>query len=75
MLQQLFTLDGLGIVFRLRVVLCVLGLIVYILSPWDIMSEAAFGFVGLIDDLCIALLLFIYATVAFRQVMASRQNA
>ena len=38
----------------------------YLLSPFDIVPEAAFGVIGLLDDLVIVALFLIYASILFR---------
>uniref|UniRef100_A0A914UJ22 E3 ubiquitin-protein ligase RNF170 n=1 Tax=Plectus sambesii TaxID=2011161 RepID=A0A914UJ22_9BILA len=72
MLRRLFSLEGLMWVFRLRVLLCMVGLVVYVLSPLDVIPEAIFGLFGILDDIFVAFVLLLYASVAFRQVMANR---
>ena len=73
LLRRLFSLEGLMWVFRLRVMLCIGGLVVYVLSPFDIIPETIFGLFGILDDIFVAFVLLLYATVAFRQVMANRE--
>ena len=38
----------------------------YLLSPFDIVPEAAFGIFGLLDDLVIVALFLIYASILYR---------
>jgi RING finger protein 170 len=42
----------------------------YLLSPFDIIPEAAFGLIGLLDDLVIVAMFLIYASVLFRNLVA-----
>lgn len=56
--------------FRIRVFLCLFGMAVYILSPFDILPEAAFGVLGMVDDVFIAFVVLVYATILFRQLLA-----
>lgn len=45
----------------------------YVLSPLDIVPEAAFGLLGLFDDLFIVLLFLLYLSAAYRQLMGQGQ--
>ena len=63
--------EGLNLAFQLRVmILCVVWLL-YLVSPVDLLPEAVFGVVGLIDDLLVFVLVAMYVTFFFRQVMAN----
>lgn len=44
----------------------------YLISPLDMIPEAVFGFLGLLDDLFVIFLLAIYVTVIYRRFLASR---
>jgi len=61
--------DGFTMAFQLRIVVLVLFWVLYLLSPLDLVPEAAFGFVGLLDDIVIFLFLSMYLTTIFRAVM------
>ncbi|KAK6055257.1 zinc finger, C3HC4 type [Cooperia oncophora] len=71
-IRSLFDFNGLMIMFRLRVVFIALGIFAYVLSPFDIIPESAYGLIGLIDDLFVAVLLLVYIAIAIRHVMARR---
>ena len=58
--------------FRLRIVLCFCIALLYCISPLDIIPEAAFGFLGLIDDFFILLLFAIYLSVMYRRYIAAQ---
>jgi len=45
--------------------------LLYLLSPLDLIPEAVFGIVGLLDDLVLFLLISMYLTFFFRQIMAN----
>jgi len=45
--------------------------LLYLLSPLDLIPEAVFGLVGLLDDLVIFILISMYLTFFFRQIMAN----
>ena len=58
--------------FRLRIVLCLIAVIAYLLSPLDILPEALFGVIGFLDDVFILLLVLVYVTIIYRQIVAER---
>ncbi|MFH4975114.1 hypothetical protein AB6A40_001823 [Gnathostoma spinigerum] len=70
MLRTMVSINGIIWMFRIRVLLCLLAVVVYILSPFDILPEAVFGILGMADDLFITFVVLIYATILFRQFMA-----
>ncbi len=65
-------------VFLLRAVLMLVGLLLYVISPFDLIPEAVFGAIGLIDDLLIiVIVLFVLANtfyVAYSRHQAGLQN-
>ena len=67
-------MSGLMWMFRLRVVLLVLGALLYLVSPLDILPESAFGVLGFLDDIFIFLLLAVYISIFYRQVIAARAD-
>ena len=60
--------------FRLRIILCLVAVLVYLLSPLDILPEAVLGIIGLLDDIFIILLVLVYVTIIYRQIIAERAN-
>lgn len=72
MSSEFFSVGGLVYMFRIRVVLCFLAAIMYLISPLDFIPEAVFGLLGLFDDIFVILLLAIYITIIYRQFLASR---
>ena len=40
--------------------------LLYLLSPFDIIPEAAFGLIGILDDLVIITLFLLYASILYR---------
>ncbi|KAL3994603.1 hypothetical protein ACH3XW_22380 [Acanthocheilonema viteae] len=70
MFRAVVSVNGLMFMFRIRVFLCLFGMAVYILSPFDILPEAAFGVLGIVDDIFIAFVVLVYATILFRQLLA-----
>ena len=67
----LFSGEGLHLAFQLRVGVLAVVWLVYLLSPLDLLPEAVFGLIGLIDDLVIFLLISMYLTFFFRQIMSN----
>jgi len=72
LLREFFSVGGLVIMFRARIVLCVVAIVVYLVSPLDILPEAVLGLLGLLDDLFVLLLVLVYMTIIYRQVVAQR---
>lgn len=58
--------------FRLRIFLCFLAALVYLISPLDMIPEAVFGLLGLLDDLFVLVLLGVYMTLIYRRFLAER---
>lgn len=72
---EFFSVGGLIWMFRLRVLVCFGAALLYFISPLDIIPEAMFGIFGLLDDLFILLLLAIYISIIYRQVVQNRAGA
>ncbi|XP_077549004.1 E3 ubiquitin-protein ligase RNF170-like isoform X2 [Haemaphysalis longicornis] len=70
--SEFFSVGGIMYMFRLRIVLCFVAAIMYLVSPLDMIPEAVFGILGLLDDLFVVLLLAIYVTVIYRRFLAAR---
>jgi RING finger protein 170 len=47
----------------------------YVLSPFDIIPEAAFGLLGYVDDILVVFLLVIYATMIYRQAVINNASS
>jgi RING finger protein 170 len=71
---QFFSLTGIIAMFRLRVLMCVTVAFIYILSPLDILPEAIFGIVGMLDDAFVVLMFAMYISLAYRQFIAGGNN-
>lgn len=71
-MSEFFTVGGLVFMFRLRIVVVFLAALLYFISPLDIIPEAVFGIFGFLDDLFIVLLLAIYVSLIYRNVVAQR---
>ncbi|MFN9904821.1 MAG: DUF1232 domain-containing protein [bacterium] len=56
--------------FQLRIIILAVFFFLYLLSPLDLVPEAIFGLLGLLDDMVIFLLLSMYLTTIFRNLMA-----
>lgn len=69
---EFFTVGGLVLVFRLRIIIFLVIGFLYLISPLDLIPEAAFGFLGLIDDLFVLFLLAIYVSLLYRQFVQQR---
>lgn len=71
LVHYLFSGEGLHLAFQLRVAVLVAVWLLYLLSPLDLIPEAVFGLVGLLDDLVIFFLIAMYLTFFFRQIVAN----
>lgn len=74
-MSDFFTVGGLVFMFRLRILVCFLAAFFYFISPLDIIPEAIFGIFGFLDDLFIVLLLAIYVSLIYRNVVRDRATA
>ncbi|XP_029842835.2 E3 ubiquitin-protein ligase RNF170 [Ixodes scapularis] len=70
--SEFFSVGGIMYMFRLRIVLCFVAAVMYLISPLDMIPEAIFGILGLLDDVFVVLLLAIYVTVIYRRFLATR---
>lgn len=70
--RELFSVGGLVFMFRVRIFLCLAAIVIYLVSPLDIIPEAIFGFIGLLDDVFILLLVLVYMTIIYRQIVTER---
>ena len=59
--------------WRLRIAVMLVCMVLYLLSSFDLLPEAALGVIGLLDDLMILLIILVYCTIMYRQVVANRQ--
>ena len=73
-IREVFTLGGLIWIFRLRIFVCFIAALLYFISPLDLIPEAAFGFLGLLDDFFILFMLGIYVTIIYRRALAARAS-
>ncbi|GFO03188.1 E3 ubiquitin-protein ligase rnf170 [Plakobranchus ocellatus] len=70
--HEFFSVGGLMWMFRFRIGILVLAAFLYLISPLDILPEAVFGIIGFLDDIFIILLLAIYISIIYRQVITAR---
>ncbi|XP_075047058.1 E3 ubiquitin-protein ligase RNF170-like isoform X1 [Mixophyes fleayi] len=70
--REMFSVGGLFRMFRIRIVLCLLGAFFYLVSPLDIIPEALFGILGFMDDVFVIFLLLIYISIMYREVVTQR---
>ena len=62
----IWTGEGLTWLFRLRIYTLGAMAGVYLLSPFDIVPEAVFGIIGILDDIIILALFLLYAGILYR---------
>ncbi|XP_073448167.1 E3 ubiquitin-protein ligase RNF170-like [Aquarana catesbeiana] len=70
--REMFSVGGLFWMFRIRIVVCLLGAFFYLVSPLDIIPEAVFGILGFMDDFFVLFLLLIYISIMYREVVTQR---
>lgn len=70
--REIFSMGGLFWMFRIRILLCLVGALTYLVSPLDFIPEALFGLLGFMDDFFVILLLFIYISIMYREVVTQR---
>lgn len=72
--REMFSVGGLFWMFRIRILLCLLGAFFYLISPLDFVPEALFGILGFLDDFFVIFLLLIYISIMYREVITQRLN-
>ena len=58
--------------FRVRFVVSVFAALAYFIIPFDIINDAAYGFIGFIDDAVVFVLMAVYISCIYRQVVEAR---
>ncbi|XP_074642116.1 E3 ubiquitin-protein ligase RNF170-like isoform X2 [Tubulanus polymorphus] len=71
---EFFTWNGLLLVFRVRIIICFVAVLLYFVTPFDIIPEAAFGIFGFLDDFFILFMLAIYISIIYRQAVEERAH-
>lgn len=71
-LWECTTIDGIAAVFRIKIALGILIGVIYVFLPLDIIPEAVFGILGLLDDLFVIFVILIYVTIVYRNIIANR---
>ncbi|XP_058905127.1 E3 ubiquitin-protein ligase RNF170 isoform X1 [Kogia breviceps] len=72
--REVFSVGGLFWMFRIRIILCLMGAFFYLISPLDFVPEALFGILGFLDDFFVVFLLLIYISIMYREVVTQRLN-
>lgn len=72
-INELFSMEGLNLWYRIRFGFMILMALCYFVSPLDIIPEALFGLFGLLDDVLVILFLAIYMCSLYRQIVANRR--
>ena len=70
--SEFFSVGGLVLMFRLRVLVLFAAALLYFISPLDIIPEAVFGVLGFLDDIFILILLAVYISIMYRQFVVQR---
>ena len=58
--------------WRVRIILLLVLAVAYLLSPLDILPEAVFGFLGLLDDVVVIATLLVMLTIVYRATVIER---
>ena len=69
-LRSMLLVNFTMVMFRIRVLICLMGIFFYILLPIDILPEAVFGIFGFMDDLFISIALLARVVLIFRRLIA-----
>ena len=71
-----FIWSGEGITWLFRLRIFILGAMagVYLLSPFDIVPEAVFGLIGILDDIIVLALFALYAGILYRNFVVDNGN-
>ncbi len=72
LLRGLFSLDGMLLMFRLRIILLLSMAAFYVVSPLDLLPESLVGVLGFLDDIVIFIVILVYLTVIYRTYMAQQ---
>ena len=70
--RELFTIRGLVIIRRLHLLLILVLIVVYLVSPLDLLPEAVFGVLGLLDDVIIIVGTLVYISLVYRALIAGQ---
>ncbi|KAH6759332.1 E3 ubiquitin-protein ligase RNF170-like protein [Perilla frutescens var. frutescens] len=65
---------SLPLVIRARVYLAMFVSAMYVISPVDFFPEALLGFIGLLDDLIVVFICFLYVAALYRAVLVTRHG-
>ncbi|XP_041103774.1 E3 ubiquitin-protein ligase RNF170-like isoform X2 [Polyodon spathula] len=70
--REMLSRGALFCMFQIRILLCLVGALMYLVSPLDLLPEALFGILGFMDDLFVIILFFIYISIMYREVVTQR---
>jgi len=71
--REITTGGALRVVFQYRNLGLIIGAVLYLISPFDIIPEAVFGLVGLLDDLIVLMVVLILLAHFYRTTMLRRR--
>jgi len=75
LLADLREMGGLSQLFVAKLVVCILITGIYLVCPIDMLPEAFLGFLGLVDDLLVVLLFFVYVSRMYYGIVQARAAA
>ncbi|XP_059468384.1 E3 ubiquitin-protein ligase RNF170-like [Neocloeon triangulifer] len=75
LLVELREMGGLSQLFVAKLVVCILITGIYLVCPIDMLPEAFLGFLGLVDDLLVVMLFFVYVSRMYYGIVQDRAVA
>jgi len=72
LVSEMLSPHGLVIAMRIRFMLAFTIAILYVLSPLDLLPEAVFGLLGLLDDVMVMLIMLVIVTAFYRTMVLRR---
>ena len=75
LLSEFFSVNGLSLLNKARIILLNVLNFIYFISPIDILPEAVLGIFGYLDDIIFVLMTLVYFGSIYRQVLQTRANS
>lgn len=69
--RELFTVQGLLLLYRLRILFIFLIVGAYLIMPFDLLPELVLGVMGFLDDILVLLCALVWVTLIYRTYVAN----
>ena len=69
--RNLFTVRGLLFIYKLHILFILVLVVLYLLSPFDLLPEIMLGMLGLLDDLLLVVCALVYISLVYRAHVAN----